>query len=63
MLPFRRGDVITVIDKTGDAWWYGSMGVSEGYFPKDLVEAVATPPPRAPPAMGGIARRWAPVVT
>lgn len=36
-LEFRRGNIITVIDKTDDNWWEGEIGNRRGYFPATYV--------------------------
>jgi growth factor receptor-binding protein 2 len=37
-LEFRRGNIITVIDKTDDNWWEGEIGHRRGYFPATYVQ-------------------------
>lgn len=39
-LPFRKGDVITIIKKSDsqDDWWTGSLNGKEGIFPANYVE-------------------------
>jgi growth factor receptor-bound protein 2 len=32
-LEFRRGDIITVIDRSDQNWWEGEIGSRRGYFP------------------------------
>jgi len=32
-LEFRRGDIITVIDRSDQNWWEGEIGARRGYFP------------------------------
>jgi lipid-binding SYLF domain-containing protein len=41
-LPFKKGDVITIIQKSGstDDWWTGRIGNVEGIFPANYVELV-----------------------
>lgn len=41
-LPFRKGDVITIIQKSDstDDWWTGRIGNTEGIFPANYVELV-----------------------
>jgi len=36
-LEFRRGDIITVIDKSDQNWWEGEIGSRRGYFPATYV--------------------------
>jgi len=36
-LEFRRGNIITVVDKTDDNWWEGEIGNRRGYFPATYV--------------------------
>ncbi|KAI1298416.1 Protein E(sev)2B [Halotydeus destructor] len=36
-LEFRRGDVITVIDRTDENWWEGEIRNRKGYFPATYV--------------------------
>lgn len=41
-LPFKKGDVITIIQKSDstDDWWTGRVGNQEGIFPANYVELV-----------------------
>ena len=39
-LSFDAGDLIQVLHKTDDEWWYGAVGERKGYFPCNLVEVV-----------------------
>lgn len=41
-LPFKKGDVITIIQKSNstDDWWTGRIGNVEGIFPANYVELV-----------------------
>ncbi|GME71650.1 unnamed protein product [Ambrosiozyma monospora] len=41
-LPFKKGDVITIIQKSDstDDWWTGRVGTKEGIFPANYVELV-----------------------
>ncbi|GME77707.1 unnamed protein product [Ambrosiozyma monospora] len=41
-LPFKKGDVITIIQKSDstDDWWTGRVGTTEGIFPANYVELV-----------------------
>lgn len=32
-LEFRRGDIITVTDRTDQNWWEGEIGPRKGFFP------------------------------
>jgi len=36
-LEFRRGNIITVIDRTDDNWWEGEIATRRGYFPATYV--------------------------
>ncbi|KAL6425958.1 protein enhancer of sevenless 2B isoform X1 [Formica exsecta] len=36
-LEFRRGDVITVTDRTDQHWWHGEIGNRRGLFPSTYV--------------------------
>lgn len=36
-LDFRRGDVITVTDRTDEHWWNGEIGNRKGLFPATYV--------------------------
>jgi len=40
-LNFNKGDIITLTDSTGDAWWYGTLNGQTGKFPKTYVRPVA----------------------
>ncbi|CDH12286.1 uncharacterized protein ZBAI_04072 [Zygosaccharomyces bailii ISA1307] len=41
-LPFRKGDVITILKKSDsqDDWWTGRVNEREGIFPANYVELV-----------------------
>lgn len=36
-LEFRRGDIITVTDKTDENWWEGTLNGRKGLFPATYV--------------------------
>lgn len=36
-LDFRRGDVITVTDRSDEHWWNGEIGNRKGLFPATYV--------------------------
>lgn len=36
-LEFKRGDVITVTDRTDQHWWHGEIGNRRGLFPSTYV--------------------------
>lgn len=36
-LEFRRGDVITVTDRSDQHWWHGEIGARKGLFPATYV--------------------------
>lgn len=36
-LDFRRGDVITVTDRSDENWWNGEIGNRKGIFPATYV--------------------------
>ncbi|XP_064478672.1 growth factor receptor-bound protein 2 [Ornithodoros turicata] len=36
-LQFRRGDIITVLDRSDANWWEGEIGARRGYFPATYV--------------------------
>ncbi|UYV81064.1 sem-5 [Cordylochernes scorpioides] len=36
-LEFRRGDIITVMDRADQNWWEGEIGTRRGYFPATYV--------------------------
>lgn len=38
-LEFRRGDIITVIDRTDANWWEGEIGSRRGFFPATYAQA------------------------
>lgn len=40
-LQFRKGDVVTILNKDG-GWWLGSCNGKEGYFPPDHVQATSS---------------------
>lgn len=37
-LEFRRGNIITVIDRTDENWWEGECQARRGYFPATYVQ-------------------------
>ncbi|KAH7637678.1 growth factor receptor-bound protein 2 drk [Dermatophagoides farinae] len=37
-LEFRRGDIISVIDRSDQNWWEGEIGTRKGFFPATYVE-------------------------
>ncbi|XP_021379537.1 uncharacterized protein LOC110466996 isoform X2 [Mizuhopecten yessoensis] len=39
-LPFRKGDIITVLEKTNDGWWKGTLDGKEGWFPGSFVKGI-----------------------
>ncbi|XP_069130487.1 serine-rich adhesin for platelets-like isoform X3 [Argopecten irradians] len=39
-LAFRKGDTITVLEKTNDGWWKGTLDDREGWFPGSFVKAI-----------------------
>ena len=41
-LEFRRGDVITVTDKSDHHWWTGELGSRRGLFPATYVTPYRT---------------------
>ena len=41
-LEFRRGDVITVTDKSDQHWWTGELGCRRGLFPATYVTPYRT---------------------
>ena len=41
-LEFRRGDVITVTDKSDQHWWTGELGNRRGLFPATYVTPYRT---------------------
>lgn len=41
-LEFRRGDVITVTDKSDQHWWTGELGSRRGLFPATYVTPYRT---------------------
>ena len=44
-LPFRRGDVISVLDSVYKDWWRGSLRGQVGIFPVNYVEILKEPTP------------------
>jgi signal transducing adaptor molecule len=44
-LPFRRGDVISVLDSVYKDWWRGSLRGQTGIFPVNYVEVLKDPTP------------------
>lgn len=36
-LEFKRGDVITVTDRSDQHWWHGEIGHRKGLFPATYV--------------------------
>ena len=40
-LTFKRGDVITVDDKSDPDWWKGTLGATSGLFPSNYVQDIA----------------------
>ncbi|ORY90841.1 hypothetical protein BCR35DRAFT_274858 [Leucosporidium creatinivorum] len=38
-LPFKKGDIITILAKDDEEWWKGRLKISEGMFPRNYVEA------------------------
>jgi growth factor receptor-binding protein 2 len=42
-LAFRRGDVITVTNRTDANWWRGEIGTREGLFPAAYVSPYHAP--------------------
>lgn len=36
-LEFRRGEIITVVDRTDPNWWEGEIANRRGYFPATYV--------------------------
>ncbi|KAK4052196.1 hypothetical protein OIV83_002491 [Microbotryomycetes sp. JL201] len=38
-LPFRKGDVITILARDDEEWWKGRLAMREGIFPRNYVEA------------------------
>ena len=39
-LSFAVGDVIQLLERTDDEWWYGEMNGEEGYFPRQFTTEV-----------------------
>ena len=39
-MNFKVGDVITVVSKVNDQWWYGTLGEQSGKMPKNRLERV-----------------------
>ena len=48
LLPFKRGDIVVVMEKEGDSGWYrGEIAERAGWFPKEAVEFLfGKPTPR-----------------
>ena len=44
-LPFRRGDIISVLDSVYKDWWRGSLRGQTGIFPVNYVEILRDPTP------------------
>jgi len=44
-LPFRRGDIISVLDSVYKDWWRGSLRGQTGIFPVNYVEILKEPTP------------------
>src|SRR5579859_3264050 len=44
-LPFRRGDIISVLDSVYKDWWRGSLRGQTGIFPVNYVEILKDPTP------------------
>jgi len=40
-LPFKRGDVITVISEDPDGWWLGYADEQQGLFPQEYVQLLS----------------------
>ncbi|KAM0792945.1 hypothetical protein ACM66B_002704 [Microbotryomycetes sp. NB124-2] len=38
-LPFKKGDVITILARDDEEWWKGRLGMREGIVPRNYVEA------------------------
>lgn len=38
-LPFKKGDIITILAKDDEEWWKGRLKITEGMFPRNYVEA------------------------
>ena len=38
-LTFKPGDIITVIEKIDDGWWFGHFDGKKGLFPSNYVKA------------------------
>lgn len=38
-LPFKKGDVITILARDDEEWWKGRLRLREGMIPRNYVEA------------------------
>jgi hypothetical protein len=38
-LPFKKGDVITILARDDEEWWKGRLRLREGTIPRNYVEA------------------------
>lgn len=38
-LPFKKGDIITILSQDDEEWWKGRIKLTEGLFPRNYVEA------------------------
>lgn len=38
-LPFKKGDVITILARDDEEWWKGRLRLREGIIPRNYVEA------------------------
>lgn len=38
-LPFKKGDIITILARDDEEWWKGRLKITEGMFPRNYVEA------------------------
>jgi len=49
-LQFREGEIITVLEKNANGWWFGkTLDGREGIFPFNRVEKLLFTPPQSPP--------------
>lgn len=50
-LNFREGEVVEVLEKNDDGWWFVKIGVKEGWVPSTFLEEKEDTPPelRKPP--------------
>lgn len=39
-MNFKVGDVITVVSKVNDQWWYGTLGEQSGKMPKNRLARI-----------------------